>query len=82
MKNSLPIVGLISITLWLSACFTPDTTTLSTEARDMMIDSLALQEIKRIIPIMDKRCETNFDRYVAKAVDSLVTVHLDSTQYK
>ncbi len=82
MKNVFNIVGLISMMLWVSSCFAPDTVTLSNEERDFMIDSLAKQEIEKMIPIVEEDCTTNFERYVAKAVDSLVTIHLDSTQYK
>jgi len=82
MKNVFNIVGLISITFWLSACFAPDTITLSNEQRALLIDSLAKQEIEKMIPIVEENCSDNFERYVAKAVDSLVTVHLDSTKYK
>lgn len=82
MKKINWIICLIIVMFLIPSCFSPDTITLSQVERDAKIDSLTQQRITAITPIMEQKCTQNFERYVAKAVDSLVNVHLDSTEYK
>ena len=82
MKKINWIIYLIIVTVLIPSCFSPETITLSEADRDAKIDSLVQQRITAITPVMEEKCVRNFERYVAKAVDSLVTAHLDSTEYK
>ena len=72
----------IALFLFVSACFTPDDIVLNQGEKHAKIEALAKERMKQVKLEIETNCEQNFNRYVARAVDSLVAVHLDSTEYK
>lgn len=64
-----------------SGCFTPDDIKLTDAQKTEQIEAMYKVEYENLQLILDKSCNDNFDKYVNRAVDSLVNVYLDSTKY-
>lgn len=74
------IISFLSISL--SSCLTPDNINLTEIEKKAHIDSVFQMEFKKIQPTIDNGCGENYEKLVNRAVDSLVNVYLDSTQYE
>ena len=73
---------LIVFILMCSACFPPDEIVLTDEEKKARIETLAKEQIEQVKKEIEANCEQIFERNVARAVDSLVAVYLDSTEFK
>lgn len=73
-------IFLIIFLFFSSACFTPDEIVLTDEEKHKQIETLAKERMEQAKLQIETYCDENFERLVARAVDSLVAVYLDSTE--